>query len=252
LIEGSFSLATWLGGHSGASAWLEGLDVGTEAPRTTLAPIDSEQEVWASGVTYLRSREARKAESEVADVYERVYDAPRPELFFKSQGWRAVGDGAAIGNRADSSWLVPEPELVLVLNQAGGIVGYCVGNDVSCRDIEGENPLYLPQAKIFDGSCVLGPGILIAQPEEMRELSIELTIERDGRTVFSGSTDTSRIKRPFEELTGYLTRHLRFPDGVLLMTGTGIVPPEDFCLRGADRVEIRIGDLVLSNPVSAP
>ena len=212
-----------------------------------LPPIEPAQEVWASGVTYLRSRDARKAESATGDIYQKVYEAGRPELFFKATGWRVVGPGDAIRVRADSRWNVPEPELTLVINRGGEIVGYCAGNDVSSRDIEGENPLYLPQAKVYNGSCALGPGITLASPDELRDLPIGLKIARDGQTVFEGATRTSRMKRSFEDLAAYLYRELDFPRGAFLMTGTGIVPHESFSLTAGDSVRVEVDDLVLEN-----
>ncbi len=214
-----------------------------------LAPVDPTQEIWAAGVTYLRSRSAREAESVVADVYQRVYEADRPELFFKALGWRAVGPGMPIRVRRDSPWNVPEPELTLVINRYREIVGYTVGNDVSSRSIEGENPLYLPQAKIYRGSCAVGPGIRITPPDTFRNLEIRLAVYRNGSMVYEGTTRTSQMKRSFEDLVRYLTQELDFPDGVLLMTGTGIVPPDDFTLQVGDVVRIYAGDLVLENPV---
>jgi 2-dehydro-3-deoxy-D-arabinonate dehydratase len=176
-----------------------------------------------------------------------VYEAERPELFFKAAGWRVVGPGDAIRVRADSRWNVPEPELTLVINRHGEIVGYCAGNDVSSRDIEGENPLYLPQAKVYNGSCALGPGIALAGPNELRDLGIGLKIARGGQTVFEGETRTSRMKRSFEDLAAYLYRELEFPRGAFLMTGTGIVPHESFSLTSGDRVRVEVGELVLEN-----
>ena len=214
-----------------------------------LAPLEASGEVWAAGVTYLRSREAREAESTVKDVYAKVYDAERPELFFKAPGWRVAGHGMPIRIRRDSRWNVPEPELTLVINARGEIVGFCAGNDVSSRDIEGENPLYLPQAKIYDGSCALGPGILLSGVENLRNLAIDLVVLRDGRPIFSGSTRSSQIKRPLQELIAFLRTELDFPHGVFLMTGTGIVPPDDFSLERGDLVRITIGGLTLENEV---
>ncbi len=216
-----------------------------------LAPVDENQEVWASGVTYLRSREARMAESQSADVYDLVYDAERPELFFKALGWRTSGHGEPIRVRRDSRWSVPEPELVLVLNAYFEVVGYTAGNDVSSRDIEGANPLYLPQAKVYEGACALGPGIrLIAgDARDLEGLPVGLRVEREGEVVFEGETDIGQMKRSFEELVECLGRELPFPDGVLLMTGTGIVPPEEFSLRVGDEVEVRVGELILANRV---
>lgn len=212
-----------------------------------LAPVEPFHEVWASGVTYTRSRQAREAESSVSDVYARVYDAPRPELFFKAVGWRVKGHEAPVRIREDSRWNVPEPEMVLVINRESEIVGYCAGNDMSSRDIEGENPLYLPQAKVYDGSCAVGPGILLARAEALRDLPVEMDILRDGEQVFHGETSVSRMKRRLEELAEYLGRELGFPQGVFLMTGTGIVPPEDFSLQPGDTVRIGVGALTLQN-----
>jgi 2-dehydro-3-deoxy-D-arabinonate dehydratase len=184
-------------------------------------------------------------------VYERVYSATRPELFFKQAGWRTVGQGDAIRIRADSQWNVPEPELVLVVNRHQEILGFTAGNDVSSRDIEGENPLYLPQAKVYDGSCALGPGILVVDAvRRLADLPIELEVWRRDAIAFKGNTNTSRIKRRFEELVEYLFRELSFPFGVLLMTGTGIVPPDDFTLEIGDRVVIKVGSLHLENMVA--
>jgi 2-dehydro-3-deoxy-D-arabinonate dehydratase len=224
----------------------------TAAAGKLLAPVEPAQEVWAAGVTYLRSREAREAESSVKDVYTRVYEAPRPELFFKAVGARVVGHLGAIRVRDDSAWNVPEPELTLVVNAFGELVGYCAGNDVSSRDIESENPLYLPQAKVYEGSCAVGPGIRLVAPGEddrLRELTIGITISRGGGVVFQGETRTSQIKRPFGELVSYLSRELDFPSGVFLMTGTGIVPPNEFSLQRADVVRITVGPLTLENEV---
>ena len=228
---------------------LAGAGTGEPADGPVLAPIEDGQEVWAAGVTYLRSREARMAESETADVYDRVYDAERVEVFFKSNGWRVIGDRGRIRARPDSTWDVPEPELALVLNAAGEIVGYTAGNDVSSRSIEGENPLYLPQAKVYDGSCALGPGIVIAGPDEMRDLPVALVIERGGAAVFEDETRTSRLKRSLEEIAKWLFADLAFPGGAVLMTGTGIVPPDEFTLRPGDAVRISVGDLALENEV---
>src|ERR671913_243135 len=192
-------------------------DLGSEgfAEDPLLPPLEPAHEVWASGVTYLQSREARELESTDADAYQKVYDAERPELFFKALGWRVVGHGNMVRVRGDSHWNVPEPELVLVVNSGMEIVGYTAGNDVSSRDIEGENTLYLPQAKVYDDE-----------------------------------TDTSQMKRSTEELAAYLGKELAFPGGAFLMTGTGIVPEEDFTLESGDRVAISVGDLLLENEVA--
>lgn len=216
------------------------------------APIDL-QEVWASGVTYLRSKVARMEESESqagGDFYDRVYEAERPELFFKSMPGRVVAPGQPIRIRADSSWNVPEPELVLVLSASGAIVGHTIGNDVSSRSIEGENPLYLPQAKVYDGSCALGPMIAVSDGRQ-DPWSIELSIVRDGATVFAGETSTAQMRRTQQELAGYLFQELTFSAGAFLLTGTGIVPPDDFTLRSGDVVRITIQGIgTLENPVA--
>lgn len=225
------------------------LSRGGTAEGALLPPIEAAHEVWAAGVTYLRSREAREVESSVKDVYSRVYEAERPELFFKAAGWRAAGHGMPIRVRSDSRWNVPEPELTLVVNAHGEIVGFTAGNDVSSRDIEGENPLYLPQAKVYNGSCAIGPGILLAEAESLRDLHIEAEVIRAGRSIFNGSTRSSQMKRRLEELVTYLRKELSFPQGVFLMTGTGIVPPQAFTLQPGDLVRIAIGSLTLENEV---
>jgi 2-dehydro-3-deoxy-D-arabinonate dehydratase len=227
-------------------------DLGSEGPAEDplLPPVEPAHEVWASGVTYLQSRDARELESTDADAYQRVYDAERPELFFKALGWRVVGHGNRVRVREDSRWNVPEPELVLVVNSGMEIVGYTAGNDVSSRDIEGENTLYLPQAKVYDGACSLGPGIVISDPHSMRGLRITMSIRRGDALVFEDETDTSQMKRSTEELASYLGKELAFPGGVFLMTGTGIVPEEDFTLETGDLVGISVGDLVLKNEVA--
>jgi 2-dehydro-3-deoxy-D-arabinonate dehydratase len=216
-----------------------------------LSPAEDDQEIWAAGVTYLRSRDERQAESIVADVYGRVYEAERPELFFKSVGWRTVGSGQKIRIRRDSDWNVPEPELTLVVNSFGEIVGYTAGNDVSSRRIEGENPLYLPQAKTYDGSCALGPGIVLCEPVEMEGLSIRCSIKRRCKEVFGGEANMSQMKRKLNELVQHLFRETSFPRGVVLMTGTGIVPAEGFTLRAGDEVTIQVGELTLVNEVDS-
>lgn len=224
---------------------------GEEASGDLLAPLDDHQEVWGSGVTYLRSRDARKAESETAaDVYQQVYDADRPEIFFKQIGWRTVGHGQPVRIRADTTWNVPEPELCLVINAAAQIVGYTVGNDMSSRDIEGENPLYLPQAKTYDGSAAVGPGIRLAAADDLTDLDISLEIERDGAAAFAGETSTGQMKRTFPDLAEYLMREMTFPYGALLMTGTGIVPPDEFSLQSGDIARITIDGLTLENMVA--
>ncbi len=212
------------------------------------APIDPQQEVWAAGVTYLRSREARKTESSVADIYQKVYEAERPELFSKSLGWRVSGNGGPIRIRKDSSWNVPEPELVLVINSHREIVGYCAGNDVSSRAIEGENPLYLPQAKIYNGSCALGHGILLCEPEMIQNLPIRMEIRRANETIFNGEANTTSMKRTLLQLVEFLTRELDFPQGVFLMTGTCLVP-DNFTLQAEDVVIIQVGETKIENKV---
>ena len=213
------------------------------------APIDSHHEVWAAGVTYLRSRDARKEESSVADMYQKVYEAERPEIFFKSIGWRVSGNEMPIRIRKDSKWNVPEPELVLVINQYKEIVGYCAGNDVSSRDIEGENPLYLPQAKVYNGSCALGHGILLCELDEIKEIPIRLEIQRANKKIFEGEANTNMMKRKLPELVEYLTYELDFPQGVFLMTGTCLVPDNDFTLLHEDVVSVQVGELKTRNHV---
>jgi len=230
---------------------------GKNLPRHKLAevrllPPVERQEVWAAGVTYLRSKKARMEESDFsATAYDRVYDAPRPELFFKSLPEKVVGPSEAVGIRRDSKWNVPEPELALVINSRGQIAGYTIGNDMSSRDIEGENLLYLPQAKIYDRSCALGPFIRVGVSEtEAREWSVALRITREGAVVFEGQTSGGNIKRPFAELTDYLFRSQHFPHGAVLLTGTGVVPGNDFSLQPRDGVRIEISGIgVLENDV---
>ncbi len=216
-----------------------------------LPPIDR-QEVWAAGVTYRRSQTARMAESTTAaDVYDRVYDADRPELFFKATPNRVVGPGQGIRIRADSQWSVPEPELALVLNSKLEVAGFTIGNDVSSRDIEGANPLYLPQAKIYDHCCALGPGITLADSMPVRsEIGIGMVIRRGSEVVFQGETSASELHRSFDNMIEYLGRDNTFPDGVFLLTGTGIVPDEKFTLQKGDVVELAIDGIgLLINPV---
>ncbi len=217
-----------------------------------LRPPIERQEVWAAGVTYLRSKTARMEESDFsATAYDRVYDAERPEIFFKSIGEKVVAAGEGVGIRRDATWSVPEPELALVLNSRGQIAGCTIGNDMSSRDIEGENLLYLPQAKVYDRSCALGPCIRLGASEaEARDWTVRSSIIRDGSTVFSGETRLGNIKRSFDELVGFLCRSQSFPHGAVLLTGTGIVPPDDFTLREHDVVEIEIAPIgVLRNSV---
>jgi 2-dehydro-3-deoxy-D-arabinonate dehydratase len=208
---------------------------------TLLPPLDK-QEVWAAGVTYKRSREARERESQgAARFYDLVYNAERPELFFKSPAWRVVGPDGPVRIRKDARWSVPEPELALVISPAGAIVGYTIGNDMSSRDIEGENPLYLPQAKVYDGSCAIGPVVTLADAlPALEKVQIRLSIDRDGKTLFEGSTSLDAMKRTLPDLVSWLMREIAFPDGVLLLTGTGIVPPDDFTLAVGDRIAIDI------------
>ena len=210
-----------------------------------LAPIGT-QEVWAAGVTYQRSRSARMSESKQAggsDFYDRVYHAERPELFMKATPHRVVGTGAAMHLRRDSRWMVPEPELTLAVDCRGRIFGYTIGNDLSCRDIEGENPLYLPQAKTFIGCAALGPGILVSSRPLPRTTSIAIEIRRRGAAVFGGTTQISEMRKPLRSLVDYLYRDNSFPVGCLLMTGTGIVPPGRFSLRRGDEVRITIAPI---------
>ncbi len=205
-----------------------------------LAPIGS-QEVWAAGVTYFRSRSARMEESNAAaDCYDRVYQAERPELFFKATHHRVVGTGGEVRIRSDAHWNVPEPELAACLSQTGRIFGYTIGNDMSSRDLEGENPLYLPQAKVYDQCCALGPGILVSDEPLSKDTKIELAITRGGTVVFAGSTRLDQMKRTPEELAAYLFRDNSFPAGCFLLTGTGIVPDADFTLAPGDEVAITI------------
>ncbi|NLS93450.1 MAG: 2-hydroxyhepta-2,4-diene-1,7-dioate isomerase [Planctomycetaceae bacterium] len=207
---------------------------------SVLAPVVS-QEVWAAGVTYYRSRSARMEESDAAaDCYDRVYAAERPELFFKATPHRVVGTGGSVRIRRDATWNVPEPELAVCVSRSGRIFGYTIGNDMSSRDLEGQNPLYLPQAKVYDQCCALGPGILVDGEPLPPATVIELTIVRDGAVAFSGSTQLSQMKRTPEELVGYLFRDNSFPAGCLLLTGTGVVPDADFTLAPADEIDITI------------
>jgi 2-dehydro-3-deoxy-D-arabinonate dehydratase len=213
------------------------------------APIDPHQEVWAAGVTYLRSRDARKEESVVADMYQNAYEAELPEIFSKSIGWRVSGNKMPIRIRKDSKWNVPEPELVLLINRHNEIVGYCAGNDVSSRDIEGENPLYLPQAKIYNGSCALGHGIYFCEPDAIQDIPIQLQVRRADEIIFDGEANTSSMKRTLPELVEFLTRELDFPQGVFLMTGTCLVP-DDFTLLPGDLVTVQVGETQIENQVT--
>jgi len=207
-----------------------------------LAPADG-QEVWGAGVTYERSRSARIDESQDAGgagFYDRVYVAERPELFFKAAGWRLRGPGQPVRIRRDARWTVPEPELALCVNSSGRIVGYSIGDDLTARDIEAENPLYLPQAKTYDGCCALGPAMLVCEEPLSPETTITLRVSRSGATVFEGGTSIARMRRPFDELVEYLYRETSFPAGCVLLTGTGVVPPADFALLVGDEIEIAV------------
>jgi len=213
-----------------------------ELIKNSLPPI-GDQEVWASGVTYLRSRDARMEESKnsgAADVYQKVYEAERPELFFKSTSARVVGNGDEVFIRSDSNWNVPEPELTLYINSNGEIQGYTIGNDMSSRSIEGENPLYLPQAKVYEKSCSLGPCLFVPEKPISPNTTISITIRRNQQEVFNNSIQLDRMKRNLPELSAWLYKSLKFPVGCFLMTGTGIVPPNDFTLQALDEVSIEI------------
>ena len=231
-------------------AWENGEALDGESPRP-LAPVGS-QEVWAAGVTYYRSRTARMEESEQAGgdrFYDLVYDADRPELFFKATARRIQGPGDPVGIRSDSAWDVPEPELTLAINAEGQVFGATVGNDMSSRSIEGENPLYLPQAKVYSGSASLGPCLLVGSLPGP-ETEITLRISRNGTEAFHGITDLSQLKRTYDELAGFLYRENDFPDGALLMTGTGIVPDHPFTLQPGDIIRISISGIgTLENTV---
>jgi len=238
--------------HERVRAATAGAPVRAIEPASVLAPIVS-QEVWAAGVTYFRSRTARIEESKDAGggtFYDRVYAADRPELFFKATGRRVVGPHSRVRIRSDARWSVPEPELTLLINPAGRIIGYTIGNDMSSRDIEGENPLYLPQAKVYDGSCALGPCVLLSADPPSKSTRIDLQIVRHGDVVFSGSTTLAELKREPRQLAEYLFRDNSFPDGAFLMTGTGVVPGDDFTLSSGDRIRIAIDGIgVLENDV---
>lgn len=216
-----------------------------------LAPVDS-QEIWAAGVTYKRSKVAREEESKgAAQFYDKVYSAPRPELFLKAPAWRVVHPGMPIRVRADATWSVPEPELTLVISPSLKIVGYTIGNDVSSRDIEGENPLYLPQAKVYRQSCSIGPLITLAEAmPKLSDVEIRLVIKRGGAVAFEGSTTLAQLNRTPESLVEWLGKEIDFPHGAMLLTGTGIVPPDAFNLSPGDTVDITISGIgTLSNPV---
>jgi 2-dehydro-3-deoxy-D-arabinonate dehydratase len=218
------------------------------ADAVVVAPVEG-QEVWAAGVTYLRSLDARREETVDATPYDLIYEAARPELFFKAPGWRCVGPGEPIGIRRDSAWNVPEPEIAMVLDAGLSVVGATIGNDVSSRSIEGENPLYLPQAKIFDAACALGPCV-VPVAELPRALEIRLEVERDGGVAFLGRTSTEQMRRSFEEIANWLGRALSFPTGAIVLTGTGIVPGPPFTLRPGDVARIDVEGIgTLMNPV---
>ncbi len=221
-------------------------------PVQPLAPVVS-QEVWAAGVTYLRSRAARVEESKEAgggSFYDRVYDAARPELFFKAAGWRVRGPGEEVRIRRDARWSVPEPEIAVYVNAHGRIVGHTIGNDMSSRDIEGENPLYLPQAKIYDGSCALGPAILVGESLPS-STTISIRVDRGGVREFEGETAWSRMRRNPQELVDWLYRENTFPNGCVLLTGTGVVPPDEFTLAPGDVITIDVAGIgTLTNTVA--
>jgi 2-dehydro-3-deoxy-D-arabinonate dehydratase len=222
-------------------------------PSSLRAPIGS-QEVWAAGVTYYRSRDARMEESKSAgggDFYDRVYTAERPELFFKSTPHRVAGPAEPVAIRRDSKWNVPEPELTLLVSPGGKIQGYTIGNDMSSRDIEGENPLYLPQAKVYHRSCALGPCVLVSSKPLSQSTGIKLEIRRSGQTAFEGTTTLAGLKRDPVSLVEFLYRDNSFPNGAFLLTGTGIVPPDNFTLHHADEIRISIDAIgTLTNPVA--
>jgi 2-dehydro-3-deoxy-D-arabinonate dehydratase len=222
----------------------------SEVERTATVPVDA-SEVWAAGVTYQISEEAREAESSMPDIYLNVYDAERPEIFFKATPSRTVGPNEAIGIRSDSEWDVPEPELGVVLRR-GETVGYTIGNDVSSRSIEGENPLYLPQAKVYDRCCALGPCVVTAEDvADPHDLEMSMRIRRDGETIYDDRTNTGMMARSCEELVSYLTRHNAVPELAVLLTGTSLVPDEPFDLSVDDTVEIDIEGIgTLTNPVT--
>jgi 2-dehydro-3-deoxy-D-arabinonate dehydratase len=242
-----------LAAHSEVSFPVESLKPFSDksAQANWLPPIDLRQEVWAAGVTYERSRAARQEEAiDGGDVYARVYGAQRPELFFKGRGHHVVGHLGEVGIRSDATWSVPEPELAVVFNPALEVVGFAVGNDMSSRDIEGENPLYLPQAKVYTAACGLGPGIVLSASVEFPQTAIRMEIARAGEAVFAGEVHTDRLRRTIHELADYLGRCNVYPDGVILLTGTGIVPPSDFTLAAGDEVTISIDGIgTLKNTV---
>lgn len=239
--------------HARARDACTGSEMGGFDATKVLAPVVN-QEVWAAGVTYYRSRSARIEESKDAGggtFYDRVYSAERPELFFKATGRRVIGPGGKVRIRSDARWSVPEPELTLLINPLAQIVGYTVGNDMSSRDIEGENPLYLPQAKVYDGSCSLGPCVLLAEEPISKSTAIQVEIVRAGEVEFSGKTTLKELKREPAELVGFLYRDNSFPQGAFLMTGTGIVPGDHFTLVSGDVIRISIDAIgILENTVA--
>jgi 2-dehydro-3-deoxy-D-arabinonate dehydratase len=249
---GLSSLAAWLALPDPVAACREAKDTPAlpfslaelEASGRLLAPLDG-QEVWAAGVTYLRSKVARMEESAGGGTfYDKVYDAERPELFLKATPSRVVGPGGSVRIRTDSRWNVPEPEVALLIAPSGRLVGYTLGNDMSSRDIEGANPLYLPQAKVYRQSCALGPVVLIDEaPREHRDFPIRMRIVRGGRSVFEGETSTARMKRRFADLIHYLMRDNLFLEGTFLLTGTGIIPPDDFTLEPGDQIEMETPEI---------
>ena len=254
VLRADVDLATLLGTSTDAMMWLVDDDASARSAPSELqayAPVDAMTEVWAAGVTYQQSREARVSESVEPDIYLRVYDAVRPELFFKSIGWRVRGPGETISARADSEWNVPEPELAVVLRPDRSVFGWTICNDVSSRSIEGMNPLYLPQAKIYAGACALGPAIVPADAvSDPYSLAITMTIERGGITVWSGFSSTAQLRRRVDELASYLFAAEAFPHGVVLSTGTGLVPEAPLTLLAGDLVRIGIeGVGALTNPV---
>ena len=254
LTAAGFESLTALLEDTEALAQAEAADAPTVPLATVslLAPV-ARQEVWAAGVTYLRSKKARMEESDFsANAYDQVYDAPRPEIFFKSLPEKVVHPGEPVGIRADATWNVPEPELTLVVNSRKELVGVSIGNDMSSRDIEGENLLYLPQAKMYERACAIGPCIVTGADETaIRQWTIGVEIIRNGDTVFSGDTSINNIKRTFDELLDYLGRSQSFPHGAMLLTGTGVVPGDEFTLAAEDRIRVTISGIgTLENPVA--
>ena len=233
---------------------IEGQKAAVKFDAAELLPPIGQQEVWAAGVTYYRSRGARMEESKDSgggSFYDHVYSAERPELFFKSTASRTVGHGGKVRIRADATWSVPEPELTLLVSPGGRITGYTIGNDMSSRDIEGENPLYLPQAKVYDGSCALGPGILVSEEPLVASTEISIEIVRQGSVEFAGQVALTELKRDPKTLVEYLFRDNSFPNGCFLMTGTGIVPPSTFTLASGDLIRITIQPIgTLENEVA--